>query len=118
MQIIDIALLDVISLQYQPRAIVASVMYILLGYHFGQFFKDSIASEVENNSQFLNDGYAYNDLFSDFLAQSFGFQIAELLPTIQYISSFMALPFNYDLPLITGEQSNVFLFCIHFVGAL
>ena len=107
MQVIDIALLDVVSLQYQPRAIIASTMYLMLVYHFGQATKEIISAEFVYSSHFLNPEYPFNDLFSDFLVQSFGFQLAELLPTIQYMSTFMALPFNYNLPTTSSEQAEV-----------
>ena len=107
MQLIDTILLDLVSLQYQPRAIIASVLYILLAYHFGQVTKEGIASEFSCSSHFLSPEYPFNDLFSDFLAQSFGFQLAELLPTIQYVAVFMSMPFNYDLPIATTEQTEV-----------
>jgi hypothetical protein len=46
----------------------------------------------------LDDECSYNDLFQHFLKKSFGFQLIDLLPNIQYISTFFQLPMNYDLP--------------------
>ncbi len=105
-QMIDAMLLDSVSMQYQPRTLIASAMYVLLAYHFGQATRESIASEFVCTSCFLSPEYPFNDLFSDFLAQSFGFQLTELLPSIQYVSAFMVMPFNYTLPVVPTEQSE------------
>lgn len=106
MQILDIAVLDIITLQYQPRAIIAATMYLLMGHYMEHFTLDKISEEFMYGSAFLDPDNLFNDLFSDFLGQSFGFQIPELLPTIQYVASFMSLPFNYDLPSV-AQNKNV-----------
>jgi hypothetical protein len=40
----------------------------------------------------------FNDIFADFLEYSFGFNLIDLLPTIQYLCTFFILPLNFDLP--------------------
>ena len=107
MQLTDTMLLDISSLQYKPRALVASTLYIILAYYFGQATKEEIAGEFPVSSRFLSMENPFNDLFADFLVQSFGFQLEELLPTIQYVASFMAMQFNYELP--TAAQGEVLL---------
>lgn len=48
----------------------------------------------------LNDQSGYNVLINEFMTMYMGFSLYELIPTIQYVATFLALPFNYDLPLI------------------
>ena len=103
-QILDISLLDVKTLQYKTRAIVASTLYLLLAYHFGQATRHQIYQTFVHSSHFLNPNFPFNDLFTDFLTQSFGFALPELLPTIQYMATFLAIPFNYDLPSVANNQ--------------
>lgn len=99
MQLIDCTILDIQTLQYKPRALVASFMYIILGKHFKQFTVQQIFEEFPKSSLYLIDQqHMFNDLFGDFLIYSFGFQLADLLPTIQYASTFFKLPLNFDLP--------------------
>jgi hypothetical protein len=104
MQLLDISILDILTLQYNQRALVASSMYLLLAYHFGQTTKEQICKEFICSSYFLDAQYPFNDLYSHFLSQSFGFTLHELLPTIQYIATFMSLCFNYELPTVTNNQ--------------
>ena len=98
MQLLDAMILDVITLQYHPRVIIASTLYVLLAFHYGVASKDEIATAFSQNSHFLTVWHPFNDLFNNFLVQCFGFQLHELLPTIQYVSTYMLLPFDYQPP--------------------
>ena len=99
MQLIDITALDIQTLQYKPRALLASLMYLLLGKHYKQFSTEQILEEFPRSSYFLiNEEIEFNVLFQDFLIYSFGFQLCELLPSVQYASTFFILKMNYDLP--------------------
>ena len=74
-------------------------MFLILGLHVGEFNIEMIINEfVYSSNTFLNPNSEFNHLFMDFLFLSFGFQLHDLAPTIQYVASFMGLPFNYDLP--------------------
>lgn len=107
MQILDVSLLDAKSMQYLPRTIMAASLYIILAYHCGQATKEQIATELSKTSQFLDLRFPFNNLYEDFLMKSFGFQLEELLPTIQYISEFMGLPFCYNVPDKLNEIIDV-----------
>jgi hypothetical protein len=109
MQIIDCALLDSQTLQYKPRALIASLMYILLGKYFGSFTIQQIFESFPYNSQYLLDTKnEFNDLFGDFLTYSFGFELIDLLPSIQYVSTYINLPVSLDLPkVVKMNKENV-----------
>lgn len=47
----------------------------------------------------------FNQLFIEFIYLSFGFQLHDLAPTIQYVASFMDIPFNYDMPMCFQNKS-------------
>lgn len=98
MQIIDCITLDAQTLQYKPRALIASIMYVLLGKYFKNFTVQQIFEEFPRNSRYLLDDSAFNQLFGNFLIYSFGFELTDLLPTIQYISTYIRLPISYELP--------------------
>lgn len=108
MQIIDLIVLEYSSLQYKPRGLVAAVLYLILGLHVGEFSIELIWSTfVYSSSRFLDQNSMYNLLFMDFLYLSFGFQLHDLAPTIQYVSSFMGIPFNYDMPMYVQNKNSV-----------
>lgn len=118
MQFVDCAILDVQTLQYKPRTLIASFMYMTLGKYFKQFSAQQIYEEFPKSSLYLIDQqYAFNDLFGDFLLYSFGFQLVDLLPSIQFASTFFKLPLNFDLPTaakinkenVLEVKMNVFL---------
>ena len=109
MQLIDCALLDITTLQYKPRALLASLLYLLIGKSFKQFTTEQIVEIFPHSSMYLLDAEdCYNDLFSHFLIYSFGFQLIDLLPNVQYISTFFQLPVDCNLPTATRiNQENV-----------
>ena len=115
-QLIDIIILDIATLRYHPRAIIASLLYTLLIFHYGQATIEEIVTEFPKCSSFLNAQYPFNDLYENFLHASFGFDLLELLPTIQYVSGFLALPFNYALPQIRKRdpENEVIFYSITF----
>lgn len=109
MELIDCAILDVQTLKYNLRALVASFMYILLGKQLDQFTQDQILKKFPASSQYLLDaGFAYNNLFSHFLENYTGLTLCSILPSIQYCSTFFSLPLHIELPLAAKvDRKNV-----------
>ena len=108
-QVLDAMTLDIQYLQYRPRALVASSLYLVLGLHAGAFEQEEVAANFTRSSAGFLDGEAeekeaFNDLFIDFLFLSFGFNLAELAPTVMYASQFFGLPFTYDLPAAVSRS--------------
>lgn len=109
MQLLDATILEVQTLQYKQRALVLSVMYVLIGREFKQFTTDMIVNEFPNSSQYLLDNsFAYNNLFGHFVRECFGIELLNLLPTIQYASSFFSIDFDISLPIAAKiDKENV-----------
>jgi hypothetical protein len=106
MQILDIMIIDYTWLQYRPRALVAATMFLILGIHAREFDAELIWNEfIYTANRYLDGNSEYSLLFMDFLYLSFGFQLDELVPTIQFVSTFMSIPFNYDLPMYAQQQN-------------
>lgn len=105
-QLVDLASLDIATLQYSPRALIASGMYVLLAFHFGQATKEDIIERFTKSSSFVTAQCPFNDLFSHYLHTSFGYELPELLPTIQFMSPFMGLPFSYVTPSIRRQPDD------------
>ena len=99
-QYIDCAVLDEKTLQYKQRAIVAAFLYIIIGKYFKQFTKEQIINEFPRSSLYLLDeSFAFNNLFTCFMKKCFGFNLPDLLPTIQFASTFLPLEINLDYPI-------------------
>ena len=104
MQIIDSITLDIQHYRYKPRALVASILYLILGLHYEQFSQIAISETFSTpyglNEYFRNleDPNLFNQLFSQYLYLAFGFVFEEIFPTIQYVSSFFQIPFDYSIP--------------------
>lgn len=109
-QILDIAVLSVETLQYKKRVIVASLLFLLAGLYFKIFLKNDITEEFSCTSKFLFDFPLFNNFFSGFLENYFGFGLYELLPTIQFLSQFFEAEFLYELPKVEHlfEDNNLF----------
>ena len=98
-QLIDCVVLDIETLQYKNRTLVASFLYLLIGKYYKQFSLSEIIHEIPVSSYFLfNDTQGLNHIFKEFLKYSFGYQLEELLPSIQYVANFFSLPISYDIP--------------------
>ena len=97
-QILDAAALDYRTLQYKPRVLIASLLFLLLGSYYKVFTKNEIIEEFTETSKFLFNFPQYNLFFSEFLENYFGFTLYEMLPTIQYLSQFFEMEFLYELP--------------------
>lgn len=109
MELIDCAVLDVQSLAYNVRALVAALAYVLLGKQFGQFTDEQIAHEFPASSHYLLDtGFAFNNLYAHFLESYSGLPLCGILPTIQYCSTYFALPLHVELPVAAKvDRKNV-----------
>ena len=104
----DLLILDNNCLLYQPRGLVVSIMFLILGVHTGQFSINKIWGEFSYSSNgFLDPESEFNQLFIEFIFLSFGFQLHDLAPTIQYIASFMSIPFNYDMPMCYQNKNGM-----------
>jgi hypothetical protein len=76
-------------------------MYIILGKDYGQFSLEQITDTFRTSSLYLLDKtFAYNDLFSKFLDKEFGFELEDLLPCIQYASTYFSLNISQQPPAI------------------
>lgn len=108
MQLLDCSLLDVETLIYQLRPLVASFMYIILGKDFEQFTLRKIVEDFPTSSKYLlGRSYAFNDLFSNFLQNCCGLELLDLLPSIQYASSFFSLEIDKSLPMVARSNPEV-----------
>jgi hypothetical protein len=107
---LDTATLDIQSFQYKARPLIAAFLFLLLGEKCGQFSKEQIGAEFSKSSLFiLNSDNVFNSIFSDFIVESFGFSLAELLPTIRYASTFFEMNMFYDLPPVVKRNPENFL---------
>eukprot|EP00826_Nyctotherus_ovalis_P019364 TRINITY_DN15962_c0_g2_i4.p1 TRINITY_DN15962_c0_g2~~TRINITY_DN15962_c0_g2_i4.p1 ORF type:complete len:197 (-),score=43.66 TRINITY_DN15962_c0_g2_i4:172-762(-) len=109
-QLLDLAILNVDTLKYSPRAVVAGGMYVLLAYHFGQGTAEEIAKRMPENDSFLDARLPFNDLFGRFLKERFGIELEELLRTIQYMAKFMAFKFDRSIPVQHKIKGTVIVF--------
>lgn len=96
MQILDCAILDIQTVQYKPKILVCSILYLILGKELGEFNKKRIANEFPKTSTYFVDESHFNTLFTTFIENCLGLQMFELLPSVQYLASFFNLPFSYE----------------------
>jgi len=76
------------------------VIYIVLGLAYEQFSLKQVVQNFYKSSLYLvNHELQINAFFSKFLSTfNFGFELLDLLPTIQYVSTYFILPKSYDIP--------------------
>jgi len=86
------------TLEYKFEMIVAGTIYVFLGLYFEFFSKEEVATQFKESSLFLLDETSqFNQIFSNYLVLHLGVTLAELLPFVQYVSSFFLLPMDYTL---------------------
>ena len=82
-------------------------MYIILGKGFRQFELPQIVETFPTSSLYLLDeNFAYNDFFAQFLVYHFGINLEDLLPTIQYTSTYFAVTFSYESPKLYEDEAT------------
>lgn len=109
MELIDCSILDVQTLKYNLRSIIAAITFIFLGRHFYQFTQKQILVEFPICSQHLLDtSFAFNNLFSNFMENYAGSSLCGLLPTIKYCSTFFSLQLHLELPIAAKiDRKNI-----------
>ena len=107
--LIDCLVLDLKHLHYKPRAIVASLLYLLLGCESKQFTRVEIYQSFPFSSGYISDqSLSFNTLFEQFTNQCFGFSLSELLPTIQYVSLYFELePTLKPPPILEADRDRI-----------
>lgn len=76
MQILDCAMLDIQTLQYRPKIIVFSLLYLVLGKNLGEYQNINIINDFPRTSRFLVNNYSnFNTLMKLFVEESFGIQL-------------------------------------------
>lgn len=109
MQAVDVSVLDITSLQCDPRYMLASIMYIVLGKGFGLFDSTTVTDQFTQGNLFFAGNDEFNDLFDDFAKLSFGFSLSSILQTIQYVALFFEVPLNKELPSSAkNDKDNAF----------
>ena len=74
-------------------------MFLTLGIKGGFFSREEVLSSFKQFSNNIHTARSdYVELYMNFTYVGFGFRFLELLPTIQFLSSFLTIPYNYDLP--------------------
>ena len=105
----DCMILDIRTLLYKPRAIIASALYLLIGLEAKEFNKKDIVLKFPVTSDYLTETHTeYNDYFGRFTIKCFGFILNDLLPTIQFVSAFFELsPSLKPPPILELEKEKI-----------
>lgn len=104
-QILDVLLLDIETLQYNQRAIIASLMYLMIGKHYQQFDLSTVVNEFSRSSAFLSkELLPYNSFFSQFLKIYFELEMEDLFSTIQYVAPYFAVKISFETPIAMKQD--------------
>ena len=100
--------MDIQTLEYKQYMLVPSFMYIVLGMKYNQFNLEQIVEEFPTSSMYLLDEeeYAFNNLFGYFMHYYFGIELIDLLPTIQYASTYFYFPTELRFPSIIDYKKD------------
>jgi len=109
-QIMDLLVLNIETLQYPNRTLVAGIIYILAGRAFKEFDTDQIINEISCDSKFLyRDITGFNQIYSEFVKKSFSYDITEIVPAIQYVAPYFQVKFCYELPMAAKKAPDTVL---------
>ncbi|CAD8074061.1 unnamed protein product [Paramecium primaurelia] len=97
-QLIDCTLMDIQTLQYIPRTIIASYMYLIISFQLNVFDIDMLEVMSRTSMFLLNRDNQFNQIFEQFVSITFGFALHDILPAIQYTVGFYELQINYETP--------------------
>jgi hypothetical protein len=93
-QLMDIISMDFNSIVFNPRYIVASVMFTTLCLNLLDIsINENILIETFQSDKI------FANLFKEFIKESMNIEYNEILSTIRFCSKYLNLKFIYDLPL-------------------
>ena len=67
MQILDCAILDIQTVQYKPKVLACSLLYLILGKKMGEFTMSKIIKDFPRTSVYFLEETEFNQLFSYFI---------------------------------------------------
>ncbi|CAD8120978.1 unnamed protein product [Paramecium sonneborni] len=108
-QLVDCTLMDIQTLQYMPRTIVASFMYLIISFQLNVYDLDMLEIMSQTSMFLLNKENQFNIIFGQFVQTTFGFALQDILPAIQYAVGFYELKINYETPPGVVHLSNTAL---------
>jgi hypothetical protein len=118
-QLIDAFLTDFDHVKFQTRHLIASVIFIIvcIFYEIPYFVSNSAN---QNNFKFDENFYMelfynmpeyeiiINQVFGEFLNQSFNISFEDIIPALIYASNYIFFDFAFDLPLIIQLKNEQF----------
>ncbi len=102
-QYIDFALLDIQTLQYKNRTLAAAFLYLTILLRLEIHSAEEVADKFRYHSNLILSATPFNVFYSNFLIDSFGFPLKDILPAVQYCSIFVILPLSSDMPQVDRE---------------
>lgn len=96
MQLVDFCMLDIQTLAYKNRTLAASFLYIVLLIKLQIYSVEQLLPLFRSSSTLIRlDSNQLNPYFNSFMQSTFGIELEELYPTIQYVVSFAMLPLKF-----------------------
>ncbi len=105
-QIIDLISLDIPSLQFSEKLIVASVIYILLGLYLRWFSISNVVNDFTRNPYACSNYYELNIIYNRFISKFLQIELNALHHHILFTSFFFNMRFEYNLPNVTADVEN------------
>eukprot|EP00347_Sterkiella_histriomuscorum_P005514 403356327 len=121
-QILDTIILNPYYNDFDSRQLVASILYLIIGgpHMIGAFNYDYqwFPSQFQRFPPFdfsrgkkryyQPDEHVnfYNQIFEAFLTECFGFQLEDLIESIQFVINYFALPMSFDLPPAASNNQD------------
>ena len=105
-QVIDLLVLDKKYFLFNQRLLVASAIFLVLGFSLQVFSPDQNGYD-EDFVKEITQKTVFSEVFEEFLTQSFGFTMDEIYLPIVYVSKFFNFKFSTDLPLIAQTNEEI-----------
>lgn len=105
-QMIDLIVLDINYLSFSLREIIAACLFIVIGENLNTFDSSGELSSMNYLLKVTKNNY-FAELFTEFLNQSFGFNMQSIYLAIIFASKFMKFKFSTELPLIAQTDEDL-----------
>jgi len=104
-QILDLLLLNIETLKYNPSSLVAAIIYLVTGRDSRQFTQEQI---INNHCADLkNEGLKeFNNIFEAFLREYQAPSFENLLESIEFVCPYFAVPLSCELPMAVPVNSQ------------
>lgn len=105
-QILDVMVLEIITIAINERKIIGALIYILIGLFLEIFDLNLIIQSIREENDLLGINPDYNLVLNKYFFTYMGYEVDFIADEINYIKRFVLIKFDYCQPRVPRDENN------------